>query len=55
VINATEDIGLIVIDKEKGVFKLTLPYRKFEHQAKNEYEIGTGEPVSREKIIKLEV
>jgi len=55
VINATEDIGLIAIDKEKGVFKLTLPYKKFEHQAKSEYEIGTGEPVSREKIIRLEV
>jgi len=54
VINATEDVGLIMIDEEKGVFELTLPYKKFEHQTKNEYEIGTGKSVLRKKTIKLE-
>ena len=51
VINATEDIGLIAVDKEKGTFKLILPYKKFKHQAKNEYEIGTGEPALKKKLM----
>lgn len=45
VINATEDAGLMIIDKEKNVFKLTIPRKKFEHQAGSEYKIGTGETI----------
>lgn len=54
VINATEDVGLMVIDADNGVFKLTMPYKRYEKQAGSEYEIGTGE-FCLEKKIKLEV
>ena len=53
VINATEDVGLMVIDTEKGLFKLTSPYRKYASQAGNKYEIGTGRLLFERKI-KLE-
>ena len=54
VINATEDVGLMVIDTDEGTFKLTTPYRKYERQVGNEYKVGTGEPILEERIM-LEV
>jgi len=54
VINATEDVGLMVIDTDEGLFKLTTPYKRYECQVGKEYKVGTGEPILEEKIM-LEV
>jgi len=54
VINATEDVGLMVIDTDEGTFELTTPYRKYEQQVGSEYKVGTGEPIIEERIM-LEV
>jgi len=54
VINATEDVGLMVIDTDEGMFKITAPYRKYKRQIGSEYKVGTGEPILEEKIM-LEV
>ncbi|MFP4170897.1 MAG: hypothetical protein ACLFUV_07740 [Methanomassiliicoccales archaeon] len=54
VIRGTETLGLVVVDREKGVEKLMMPYRDYEDLAGTEYRLITG--AKQEKhVIDMEV
>ncbi|KON31696.1 hypothetical protein AC477_03980 [miscellaneous Crenarchaeota group-1 archaeon SG8-32-1] len=50
VLKVTEDIGLVMTDSDKEIFKIVLPYKNHETKLGREYRINTGEPLIREKI-----
>jgi len=54
VIKGTNSMGLIVIDREKGVEKLMMPYKDYKDQLGNEFKLLTGEPQA-ERVMDMEV
>ena len=50
VLKVTEDIGLVMTDTDKEIFKVVMPYKNHEFEMGNEYRINTGEPLVGEKI-----
>ncbi|MCW4015684.1 MAG: hypothetical protein NWF06_04880 [Candidatus Bathyarchaeota archaeon] len=50
VVQVTEDIGLVVTDTDKEIFKVVMPYKNHEEELGKEYRINTGEPLVGEKI-----
>ena len=50
VLKVTEDIGLVMTDTDKEIFKVIMPYRNHESEMGKEYRTGTGEPLFGEKI-----
>lgn len=50
VLKVTEDIGLVVTNTDKEIFKVVLPYKGHESELGNEYRTNTGEPLVGEKI-----
>jgi hypothetical protein len=50
VVKVTEDIGLVVTDTEKEIFKVIMPYTGHESEMGKEYRTNTGEPLVGEKI-----
>ena len=50
VLKVTEDIGLVMTDSDKEIFKIVLPYKNHESKLGREYRINTGEPLISEKI-----
>ncbi len=54
VICATKTAGLVVVDREKGVEKLMMPYRDFEELLGKEYHLLTGE-LQEKNVMDMEV
>lgn len=54
VVKGTETIGLVVVDREKGVEKLMLAYEDHKDELGNEYHLLTGE-LQDKKLIDMEV
>lgn len=50
VLQVTKDVGLVMTDTDKGIFKVVMPYRDHESEMGKEYRTGTGEPLFGEKI-----
>lgn len=50
VLKVTEDIGLVMTDTDKRIFKVVMPYKNYESEMGKEYRINTGEPLIGEKI-----
>ena len=50
VLKVTEDIGLVLTDTDKEIFKVVMPYKNHESEMGKEYRIHTGEPLVGEKI-----
>ncbi len=50
VLKVTEDIGLVLTDTDKEIFKVVMPYKSHEFEMGKEYRINTGEPLVGEKI-----
>ena len=50
VLQVTEDIGLVMTDTDKEIFKVIMPYKNHESEMGKEYRINTGEPLVGEKI-----
>jgi len=50
VLQVTEDIGLVITDNDREIFKVVMPYKGHESEMGKEYKINTGEPLSGEKI-----
>ena len=54
VIKGTETLGLVIADREKGVEKLMMPYKKHKDKQGNEYHLLTG-VLQDKKVIDVEV
>ena len=50
VLKVTEDIGLVVTDTDKEIFKVIMPYNGHESEMGKEYRTNTGELLVGEKI-----
>ena len=50
VLKVTEDIGLVLTDTDKEIFKVVMPYKNHESEMGKEYRVNTGEPLAGEKI-----
>ena len=50
VLKVTEDIGLVVTDTDKEIFKVIMPYKRHESEIGKEYRTNTGELLVGEKI-----
>ena len=50
VLKVTEDIGLVLTDTDKEIFKVVMPYKNHESEMGKEYRVNTGEPLVGEKI-----
>lgn len=50
VLKVTEDIGLVMTDTDKEIFKVIMPYKNHEAERGKEYRTRTGEPLFKEKI-----
>ena len=50
VLKVTEDVGLVLTDTEKEVFKVVMPSKGHQADLGKEYRIHTGEPLSGKKI-----
>lgn len=50
VVKVTEDIGLVMTDTDREIFKVVLPYKGHEAELGKEFRINTGEPLVGEKI-----
>ena len=50
VVKVTDDIGLVLTDTDKEIFKVVMPYKNHESEMGKEYRINTGEPLIGEKI-----
>ena len=50
VVKVTDDIGLVLTDTDKEIFKVVMPYKNHESEMRKEYRINTGEPLVGEKI-----
>jgi len=50
VLKVTEDIGLVLTDTDKEIFKVVMPYKNYESEMGKEYRVNTGEPLAGEKI-----
>ncbi len=50
VLKVTEDIGLVMTDTDREIFKVIMPYRNHESEMGKEYKTGIGEPILGEKI-----
>lgn len=56
IVNATADIGLMVIDSDKKILKVTLPYEGSQRQLGKEYKLHTGEKMdSDNNLLNMEV
>jgi hypothetical protein len=53
VINATEDIGLMIIDMDEGLFKVTSPFKKYEEILGRKYEIYSGKPIQGDNSMEV--
>lgn len=54
VIRGTRTMGLVVVDREKGVEKLMMPYQDFKDQLGDEFKLLTGEPQAK-RVMEMEV
>jgi len=50
VLKVTEDIGLVITDTDREIFKVVMPYKGHESELDNEYRTNTGEPLASKKI-----
>ena len=50
VLQVTEDIGLVLTDTDREIFKVVMPYKNHESEMGKEYRINTGEQLIGEKI-----
>jgi hypothetical protein len=50
VLKVTEDIGLVITDADREIFKVIMPYKNHESELGKEYRTNTGEPLVGEKI-----
>ena len=50
VLKVTEDIGLVITDTDREIFKVVMPYKGYESELGNEYRTNTGEPLTSKKI-----
>ena len=50
VLQVTEDIGLVITDADREIFKVVMPYKGHESEMEKEYRTNNGEPLSGEKI-----
>ena len=50
VLKVTEDIGLVLTDTDREIFKVIMPYKGHESEMGKEYRTNTGEPLVGEKI-----
>ena len=50
VLKVTEDIGLVLTDTDKEIFKVVMPCKGHESELGKEYRTHTGEPLLGEKI-----
>jgi hypothetical protein len=50
VLKVTEDIGLVITDVDREIFKVIMPYKGHESELGKEYRTNTGEPLVGEKI-----
>jgi hypothetical protein len=50
VLKVTEDIGLVITDTDREIFKVVMPYKGYESELGNEYKTNTGEPLTSKKI-----
>ena len=50
VLKVTEDIGLVLTDTDREIFKVIMPSKGHESEMGKEYRTNTGEPLVGEKI-----
>ena len=50
VLQVTEDIGLVITDADREIFKVVMPYKGHESELGKEYRTNTGEPLVGKKI-----
>jgi hypothetical protein len=50
VLKVTEDIGLVITDNDKEIFKVVMPYKGHESEMGKEYRTNTGEPLVGKRI-----
>lgn len=50
VLKVTEDIGLVITDADREIFKVVMPYKGHESERGKEYRTNTGEPLAGTKI-----
>ena len=50
VLQVTEDIGLVITDADREIFKVVMPYKGHEAEQGKEYRTNTGEPLAGKKI-----
>jgi hypothetical protein len=50
VLKVTEDIGLVITDTDREIFKVIMPYKCHESELGKEYRTNTGEPLAGKKI-----
>jgi hypothetical protein len=50
VLKVTEDIGLVITDNDKEIFKVVMPYKDHESEMGKEYRTNTGEPLIGKRI-----
>jgi hypothetical protein len=50
VLKVTEDIGLVITDADREIFKVVMPYKNHESELGKEYRTNTGEPLVGNKI-----
>ncbi len=51
VLKVTEDIGLVMTDTDKEIFKVIMAYKGHESELGKEFRINTGEPLVSKKIL----
>jgi hypothetical protein len=50
VLKVTDDIGLVITDTDREIFKVVMPYKGHESELGNEYRTNSGEPLTSNKI-----
>ena len=50
VLQVTEDIGLVITDNDKEIFKVVMPCKGHESEMGKEYRTNTGEPLVGKRI-----
>ena len=50
VLKVTEDVGLVITDTDREIFKVIMPYKGHESEFGKEYRTNTGESLAGKKI-----
>jgi len=50
VLKVTDDVGLVMTDTDRKIFKVLIPYAGHESELGKEYQINTGKPLTGENI-----